>query len=104
MAETTKSDVAPPDFLHAALTEGDAVRLSSRKAACSSMAPPGSTGNPGSVYSHCETARADPDLLPYKIHPSFPCFCATVQRRIPASSIFTAFNGQEDRFGRSLPY
>jgi hypothetical protein len=32
------------------------VRLSLRKAACSSMAPPSSTGNPGSVYTNCETA------------------------------------------------
>jgi hypothetical protein len=56
--KTTKGDVAPPDFLRVALTEGDDVRLSSRKAACSSMAPPGSTGNPGSVYTNCETAIA----------------------------------------------
>jgi len=42
----------------AALTEGNDVRLSSRKAACSSMAPPSSTGNPGSVYTNCETAVA----------------------------------------------
>jgi hypothetical protein len=57
---------ALPDFLQeirvsriscsAALTEGNDVRLSSRKAACSSMAPPSSTGNPGSVYTNCETA------------------------------------------------
>jgi hypothetical protein len=32
------------------------VRLSSRKAACSSVAPQRSTGNPGSVYTNCETA------------------------------------------------
>jgi hypothetical protein len=57
-AGTTKGDVAPPDFLRAALTEGNHVRLSSRKAACSSMAPPSSTGNPGSVYTNCETAGA----------------------------------------------
>jgi hypothetical protein len=56
--KTTKGDVAPPDFLRAALTEGNHVRLSSRKAACSSMAPPSSTGNPGSVYTNCETAVA----------------------------------------------
>jgi hypothetical protein len=55
--KTTKGDVAPPDFLRAALTEGNHVRLSSRKAACSSMAPPSSTGNPGSVYTNCETAK-----------------------------------------------
>jgi hypothetical protein len=30
-----------------------------RKAACSSMAPPSSTGNPGSVYTNCETALID---------------------------------------------
>src|ERR1700689_736304 len=56
--KTTKGDVAPPDFLRAALTKGNDVRLSSRKAACSSMAPPSSTGNPGSVYINCETAIA----------------------------------------------
>ena len=32
--KTTKGDVAPPEFLRAALTEGNDVRLSSRKAAC----------------------------------------------------------------------
>jgi hypothetical protein len=47
-----------PDFLHAALTEGNDVRLSLRKAASSSMAPTSSTGNPGSVYTNCETALA----------------------------------------------
>jgi hypothetical protein len=34
------------------------VRLSSRKAACSSVAPQSSTGNPGSVYTNSETAIA----------------------------------------------
>jgi hypothetical protein len=53
--KTTKGDVAPPDFLRAALIEGNDVRLSSRKAACSSMAPPSSTGNPGSAHINCET-------------------------------------------------
>jgi hypothetical protein len=48
-----------PDFLRAALTEGNDVRLSSRKAACSSMAPTSCTGNPGSVYTNCETAITD---------------------------------------------
>jgi hypothetical protein len=56
--KTTKSDVAPPDFLRAALTEGIRVRLSSRKAAYSSVAPTSSTGNPGSIYTNCETAYA----------------------------------------------
>jgi hypothetical protein len=54
--KTTKRSLAFPDFLRAALTEGNHVRLSSRKAACSLMAPPSSTGNPGSVYTNCETA------------------------------------------------
>jgi hypothetical protein len=45
-----------PDFLRAALTEGSDVRLSSRKAARSSMASPSFTGNPGSAYTNCETA------------------------------------------------
>jgi hypothetical protein len=56
LGENHEGDVAPSDFLRAALTEGDDVRLSSRKAACSSMAPPSSTGNLGSVYTNCETA------------------------------------------------
>jgi len=47
--KATKRYLAFPDFLRAALTEGNDVRLSSRKAACSSTAPPRSTGNPGSV-------------------------------------------------------
>jgi hypothetical protein len=34
------------------------VRLSARKAACSPVAPQRSTGNPGSVYTNCETALA----------------------------------------------
>ena len=50
--------MAPLDFLRAALIEGNDVRLSSRKAACSSRASPSSTGNPGSVYTNCETAVA----------------------------------------------
>jgi hypothetical protein len=54
--KTTKGDVAPPDFLRAALCEGNDVRLSLRKAAYSSMAPSRSTGNPGSDYTNCETA------------------------------------------------
>ena len=54
--KTTKRSLAAPDFLHTALTDGNHVRLSLRKAACSSMAPPSSTGNPGSVYTNCETA------------------------------------------------
>src|ERR1700722_73271 len=41
--KTTKGEVAPPYFLRAELTEGREVRLSSRKAACSSMAPSSST-------------------------------------------------------------
>jgi hypothetical protein len=45
-----------PDFLRAALTEDNNVRLSSRKAACGSMASPSFTGNPGSVYTNGETA------------------------------------------------
>src|SRR5271170_5060563 len=42
----------------AALVERSDVRLSSRKAACSSVAPQSPTGNPGSVCSNCETALA----------------------------------------------
>jgi hypothetical protein len=62
--KTTKRSSAFPDFLYAALTGGNDVRLSLRKAACSSMAPPSFTGNPGSVYANCETAR----LLKEKLH------------------------------------
>ncbi len=40
------------------LSEGNDVRLSLRKAAYSSVALPSSTGNPGSVYTNCETAVA----------------------------------------------
>ena len=40
----------------AALAGDKDVRLSSRKVACSSLAPTRSTGNPGSVYTYCETA------------------------------------------------
>jgi hypothetical protein len=39
LEENHKDPVAFPDFLHVALTEGNDVRLSLRKAACSSMAP-----------------------------------------------------------------
>ena len=45
-----------PDFLQPALVERSDVRLSSRKAACSSVATQSSTGNPGSVYTNSETA------------------------------------------------
>jgi hypothetical protein len=48
--------LAFPDFLQCGTHEGNDVRLSLRKAACSSMAPPSSTGNPGPVYTNCETA------------------------------------------------
>jgi hypothetical protein len=58
LEENHKDPVAFPDFLHVALTEGNDVRLSLRKAASSSMAPTSSTGNPGSVYTNCETALA----------------------------------------------
>jgi hypothetical protein len=40
----------------AALAENNDVRLSSRKVACSPVVPTTSTGNPGSVYTNCETA------------------------------------------------
>ena len=56
--KTTKRAFAFPNFLRAALAEGNDVRLSLGKAACSSMAPPSSTGNPASVYTNCETALA----------------------------------------------
>jgi hypothetical protein len=55
-----KGSFAFPDFLHAALTDGNYVRLSSRKAACGLMAPASSTGNPASVYTNRETAVAGP--------------------------------------------
>jgi hypothetical protein len=55
--------VAPPDFLRAALTESNDVRLSSRKAACSFDGTTKLTGNPGSVYTNCETALSADPLL-----------------------------------------
>jgi hypothetical protein len=55
--------LAFPDLLRAALAEGNHVQLSLRKAACSSMAPPNSTGNPASVYTNWKTAIAFDDPL-----------------------------------------
>jgi hypothetical protein len=51
-----KGQSLPRISCSAALVERSDVRLSSRKAACSSMTPQSSTGNPGSVYTNCETA------------------------------------------------
>ena len=59
--KTTKRPVAPRISCGAALAENNYVRLSSRKVACSSAVPPTSTGNPGSVYTNCETARVFPN-------------------------------------------
>jgi hypothetical protein len=55
--KTTKRPIAPISC-SAALAENHDVRLSSKKVACSLLVPPTSTGNPGSVYTHCETALA----------------------------------------------
>src|SRR5277367_4090769 len=46
-----------PGFPGRGTNRGHRVRLSSRKAACCSVAPTSSTGNPGSVYTNCETAN-----------------------------------------------
>ena len=54
--KTTKRRVASWISCRAALAENNDVRLSSRKVACSSVAPTTSTGNPGSVYTNCKTA------------------------------------------------
>src|SRR5580658_6038975 len=70
--KTTKRRLAFPDFLRAALTEGNDVRLSLRKAACSLMAPPSSTGNPGLVYTNCETAVAKRAVAPQPTPPVKP--------------------------------
>jgi hypothetical protein len=52
-----------PGFPARGTYRGNYVPLSSRKAACGSMAPASSTRNPGSVYTNCETAVArGPDL------------------------------------------
>ncbi len=51
------------DFLQAALVESSDMRLSSRKAACSSVALQSSTGNPGSVYTNRETALANIEIV-----------------------------------------
>jgi hypothetical protein len=56
--KTTKRPVASRISCSAALAENNDVRLSSRKVACSSVVPPTSTGNPGPVYTNCETACA----------------------------------------------
>jgi hypothetical protein len=57
-AGTTKRPVASRISCGAALAENNDVRLSSRKVACGSVVPTTSTGNPGSVYTNCETAYA----------------------------------------------
>jgi hypothetical protein len=56
--KTTKRPVASRISCSAALAKNNDVRLSSRKVACSSVVPTTSTGNPGSVCIHCETAYA----------------------------------------------
>jgi len=80
--------MAPPDFLHAALTEGNHVGLSSRKVASSSMTPPSSTGNPGSVYTICETAVALFSLAPSQFfeETSFTHFCLSQNVRLLGGS------------------
>jgi hypothetical protein len=55
MAQDHARRWGPLDFLRAALTGGIMCSSSlQRRAAYNSMAPPGSTGNPGSVYINCE--------------------------------------------------
>ena len=54
--KTTKGLSLPRISCSAALAENTDVRLSSRKVACSSVVPTRCTGNPGSVYTNCETA------------------------------------------------
>jgi hypothetical protein len=54
--KTTKRPVAARISCSGALVERSDVRLSLGKAACSAVASQSSTGNPGSVYTHCETA------------------------------------------------
>jgi hypothetical protein len=56
--KTTKRPIASRISCGAALAENNYVRLSSMKVASSSVVPPTSTGNPGSVYTNCETALA----------------------------------------------
>src|ERR1700678_4081904 len=57
--KTTKRPISSRISCIATLAEDNDVRLSLRKVACSSVAPTTSTGNPGSVYTNCETALAD---------------------------------------------
>jgi hypothetical protein len=57
--KTTKRPIASRISCSAALAESNYVRLSSQKVACSSVFPPTSTGNPGSVSTNCETALGD---------------------------------------------
>jgi hypothetical protein len=51
-----KGPIAPRISCSAALAGNHYVRLSSKKVACGSVVPPTSTGNPGSIYTNCETA------------------------------------------------
>jgi hypothetical protein len=53
--KTTKKSFASRISCRAAPAEGNDVRLSSGKAACSSVAPPSSTGIRGSIHTYCET-------------------------------------------------
>jgi hypothetical protein len=60
----------------------------------------------GSVYTNCETARADPDLLPYKIHPSFPLLLRNGSTADPGLFYFHLHSmakkiGLEDRYAYS---
>ena len=59
MRENHEKLVAPPDFLHAAPSEGDEVRLSLTESRMRfDGTPPSSTGNPAPVSINCETALA----------------------------------------------
>jgi hypothetical protein len=72
------------------------VRLSLRKAACSSMAPPSSTGNPGSVYTNCETALAVVELPRNGVSGNLPLverlsiFTSTLHSQVQRSAAFCA--------------
>jgi hypothetical protein len=79
----------------AAPVERSDVRLSSRKAACSSVAPQSSTGNPDSVYTSCETALAVRARNAAKRSSQELLCCVTFIRVISVCPSFQGCKGRE---------
>jgi hypothetical protein len=78
--KTPNGDVAPQISCAALyLTDGNHVRLSTRRGACSSMAPPSYTGNPGSIYANCEAALAREEHFAGCAQPDLDCFRAWIR-------------------------